>query len=539
MNLGGWKNYLTFLNDSPYAVKLLSSNLAPLIPAPAPQRVRINRLNYKLWPFQQRILEKIGGATLILGLPTGLGKTFVAGAYLKNESIKRPLRVLFLTPSIPLGVQQTLFAKKMLNLEEACFVSGGISPGKRRELKVWNRGFVVTTPQTFANDFLSEYSTSFKIAKVSKDPVSYLEEALLGKFSFPYDVVVADETQRYIGETDGYSILLAAKSSGVNILALSATPQLHASERLGELKKIFDNIRVFSIEDPEIRCHVPPRIVTIIRVQAPEVLLRVYASVGKVIQGYQHRIREIYGSSHVGKYCKEHGLCVGLLALKILKFRLVEDGASSVLRYGTWKIKDLRKSRRDLEGKSVYQLYQEALKKSFNHKILAALGVLKRELYKKAIVYVESVMAAKHMAAMLHKSYDLGDVAVLVGKGNMSTDQQASSLMQFKERAKILVCTSVGEEGLDIPSADIEVWMDPPSNPRKWIQRFGRILRQPGDKKVARIYALVSMRTHEKSKLLSVMRRTEKVYGFTQKLESKVSKPLPRGQESLSQYLGT
>jgi len=71
----------------------------------------------------------------------------------------------------------------------------------------------------------------------------------------------------------------------------------------------------------------------------------------------------------------------------------------------------------------------------------------------------------------------------------MSMDQQASALLHFRKEAPILVCTSVGEEGLDIPTADIEVWVDPPNNPRKWIQRFGRILRQPGDKKLARTYA--------------------------------------------------
>jgi len=242
LDLVGWKDYLAFLGSSPHSVQLLTSTLVPRTSCPALQKVKINELNYKLWPFQQEILEKIGGATLILGLPTGLGKTFVAGAYLKNESIKRPLRVLFLTPSIPLGVQQTLFAKKMLNLEEACFISGGIPPEKRKKLKVWNRGFVVSTPQTFANDFLSDYAASFNPAKDSRDSVSYLEEALEGKFSFPYDVVVADEVQRYIGETDGYSILLAAKALCVNILALSATPQLHMPQRLSELKKIFDNI---------------------------------------------------------------------------------------------------------------------------------------------------------------------------------------------------------------------------------------------------------------------------------------------------------
>ena len=79
----------------------------------------------------------------------------------------------------------------------------------------------------------------------------------------------------------------------------------------------------------------------------------------------------------------------------MLKFRLVEDGGSSVLRYGTWRIKDLRLPRRNLDGKSIYQLYQEALRKSFNHKIFAAMRVLKREFYRKVIVYVESVEVAK------------------------------------------------------------------------------------------------------------------------------------------------
>jgi len=131
--------------------------------------------------------------------------------------------------------------------------------------------------------------------------------------------VVADECQGYIGETDGYSILLSAKACGSRILALSATPQLHAPKRLGELKKVFDQIEVFSVEDPKIKRYVPDRMVVLVRVYAPESLLGVYGQLGRVAQRYQRRIREIYGPGHLRKYCKEHGLCVGLLALKMLK----------------------------------------------------------------------------------------------------------------------------------------------------------------------------------------------------------------------------
>jgi len=131
----------------------------------------------------------------------------------------------------------------------------------------------------------------------------------------------------------------------ISHLALSATPQLHAPKRLEELMKIFEQIEVFSVDDPEIKRYVPERVVVLVKVYAPRKLLNVYAQLGRVIQTYQWRIREIYGPEHVKRYCKEHGLCVWLLALKMLKFRMVEDGASSALGYGTWKAKELRRAR--------------------------------------------------------------------------------------------------------------------------------------------------------------------------------------------------
>jgi len=243
--LGKWEEYLDFLDENEYSVKVLTGNLIPAKAPDSVEKIRIDKLSYDLWSFQQKILNEMGRSTLILGLPTGLGKTFLAGAYLKRESAGKEIRVLFLVPTVPLGVQQTVFARRMLNLDGACMVTGAIGPEKRRALKVWNNPYVVTTPQTFANDFLKLYSTLLKEVRESENPIPLLTEAFAA-FQFPFDVVVADECQGYIGETDGYSILLAASASGSKIVALSATPQLHAPERLKELKKIFDKIHVFS-----------------------------------------------------------------------------------------------------------------------------------------------------------------------------------------------------------------------------------------------------------------------------------------------------
>lgn len=84
-------------------MRLLTSGLAPNNLISKPQSVRVEALNYARWPFQKRILDRIGGDTLILGMPTGLGKTYQAGKYLRRESAQRPLHVLFLTLSIPPG----------------------------------------------------------------------------------------------------------------------------------------------------------------------------------------------------------------------------------------------------------------------------------------------------------------------------------------------------------------------------------------------------------------------------------------------------
>jgi ERCC4-related helicase len=215
----------------------------------------------------------------------------------------------------------------------------------------------------------------------------------------------------------------------------------------------------------------------------------------------------------------------------------MEDGASSVQGYSTWRFRDLRNKRKSLEGETIYQAYQQALKECENHKLNATTQVLARESFKKAIVYVESVEGAKQLAARLQGKHGFSRVASLVGKGDMSMDQQASALLHFKKEARILVCTSVGEEGLDIPNADIEVWIDPPNNPRKWIQRFGRILRQPGDKKLAKIHALVSIDTHEKDRLFGVKRIVEKTYGFTQDLEIRRTKSLSREQKTITDFI--
>ncbi len=527
-----WEEYLSMLERSPSSLSRTISGLMPRDPLGTPRSVQIFKLNYSLWDFQERILNRIAGSTLILGLPTGLGKTYIAGAYLMGESRVKPVRVLFLVPSIPLGVQQTLFARNMLGVRHAYFISGAMPPEKRVKLGVWNWEFIVCTPQTVYNDLLTPFQGHLDEARRTSDPVGFLR-GVFHRPPLPFDVVVADECQNYIGETDGYSVLLTAKACNLKILALSATPHLHSAGRLEELKRVFDRIEVVSVEEEAVKAIIPKRTLKIVRVEPPPALLELYKALGFTVDSYRRRIAETYGEGHLAVVCRSHRLCLTMRVLENLRKRVVEDGASSVLGYRAWRNVDLQKPLKEFEGVSAVELFRRALMECRNHKHDAVLTLLEALDYRKAIVFTESIRSAKQLGLKLVDKMGFENVSILVGKEGMSPEHQASALLHFSRGARVLVATSVAEEGLDIPSADVEVWVDPPSNPKKWIQRFGRVLRQPKGKKEARVYALVSNGTHEEAKLRRVLKVSEKVYGFTQRVSVEYLKPRLGFQKSL------
>ena len=76
----------------------------------------------------------------------------------------------------------------------------------------------------------------------------------------------------------------------------------------------------------------------------------------------------------------------------------------------------------------------------------------------------------------------------------MTQKQQISTLNKFREgELNVLVATSVGEEGLDIPSADRVVFYEPVASEIRTIQRRGRT----GRHKDGYVYILISKNTRD------------------------------------------
>ena len=67
--------------------------------------------------------------------------------------------------------------------------------------------------------------------------------------------------------------------------------------------------------------------------------------------------------------------------------------------------------------------------------------------------------------------------------GGLTSSEQINTIREFKDgRGNILIATSVGEEGLDIPSADLVIFYEPVGSETRTIQRRGRTgRRRQGD----------------------------------------------------------
>lgn len=131
--------------------------------------------------------------------------------------------------------------------------------------------------------------------------------------------------------------------------------------------------------------------------------------------------------------------------------------------------------------------------------------VVEKERGSKIIVFAHYVDLAKEIA---------DEVGGLLLTGSTEGAKRAEILREFKEsREGVLVVTTVGDEGLNIPDATVGILVAGTSSPRQFVQRLGRLLR-PSPGKVAKLYEIVTRGTAEeihakKRKDLSVVSELE------------------------------
>jgi superfamily II DNA or RNA helicase len=148
------------------------------------------------------------------------------------------------------------------------------------------------------------------------------------------------------------------------------------------------------------------------------------------------------------------------------------------------------------------KVYNE-LKKLTNlakKKVEKVKEIVEKEKGNKILIFTQYVEQAEEIANLLK--------AFLI-TGKMSKSERERVLSVFKGiKSGVLVLTTVGDEGLDIPDANVGIIVTGTGSRRQFIQRLGRLLR-PSNGKKARLYELVTKGTAEE---YQAVKRKEIIY---------------------------
>lgn len=398
----------------------------------------------KLRPYQRealewalRLAESRGGA--VVNLPTGTGKTFVAVAFAEHY-VKRGLRVLVLEPTRFL-VEQTARRFKYEGLD-ASMIHSGV---RERD---WSRGIVVSTPESALSYLAQQYG----------EPVRALELAVR-----EFSVVIVDECHHTVGR-DPFAVVMQYLQDSVK-LGLSA---LIPRSRAAEIELYIGLIRKWDFRELEGKGYKKPYMIA----EVYDAPLRLEEE-----QLYAKLYEEWLGSG-LGSY-------FAALAMTMLS----RDGSDALLDSA---------ARPTALAEFLKPTALESLISPIPHK----LSVLERVLrdhegnFEKALVFVNRRCTADLLAERFR---ELRPVKIVGGRG-ASDPQARRSLLEEARRpeTKLIVATSAGDEGIDVPEVDLLVFWSNVSSPLRLYQRLGRALRPaPGKIKYAVFIATPGTREYD------------------------------------------
>ncbi|MCD6196565.1 MAG: DEAD/DEAH box helicase family protein [Staphylothermus sp.] len=378
----------------------------------------------------------------VVVMPTGSGKTLIAVIWSKELLERNQVnKILFLEPTRILVEQVAKYLEKTLGIRSQA-IHGKYHPSKRREL--WRKTRIaVATPETALND------------------LRYIVEN-------KYDAIVIDECHHTTGK-DAYAKFMEATGAMFKWkLGLSA--HIPVSRRK-DIEKYIGTIRTWSWSDERIRKYVPEWIGEIYEAE---------------LNNEEKKLLEILEEtrlSYTGKYR-------GLVNLAIRWF--VRDGALALkesLEKETILASILSHIRPMLERPGIRPLHKlDALKRIISD----------HEGFNKAIVFVDRVIVARKIAEEL---YYLNPV-MIIGKTKLREDLRRVLRKAHDLKTKLVISTSAGEEGIDLPEADLLVIWSNVASPLRFIQRHGRILRLTGRKGLKFVTYIVTPDTPDMDSLI-------------------------------------
>ena len=514
--------------------------------------------NFEPRLYQQTIFGTCSLHNTLVVLPTGLGKTNVFLMVVAQRLKQYPhSKIMLLGPTRPLIDQYLLTFKKHLQIEEKdmSVITGMISPEKRKEIYKTSK-IIFSTPQAVENDIIS-------------NRIELSEYSLLG----------IDEAHRATGD---YAYNFISKqyqkhAKYPRIIALTASP----GSDLEKINEVITNLNIEAVEvrtelDPDVKPYIQEVELTWIEVELPQELLETKKLLDGAMKNKLKELKEydLITDKQIIQISKTdilklQGFLQGKLAsgeksIEILKglsllaecikiehaMELLESqGISSLNDYlqnilkesYTTKTKATQNLARDLYFRSATAKVNLLYDRGVEHpKVERLKNFIKKkiDLDKKAIVFTQFRDTGKRLVEELNKLEGISS-NLFVGqmkKNNtgLSQKQQKEMLDEFREnKFNILVATSVGEEGLDIPRVDFVLFYEPIPSAIRTIQRRGRT----GRMEKGSVVVFMTKNTRDVGYKWSAHHKEQRMHKILKELKNRFESSKNTKTETLQNYI--
>ena len=507
-------------------------------------------------------MQALDANTMVI-LPTGLGKTAVALLVAASRLYNEGGRVLMLAPTKPLVEQHLRFFERYLlakspsgpDVSPFAMFTGEAPPDERTE--EWNRASVIlATPQVIKNDIIA------------------------GRYSLKdVTLLIVDECHRATGN---YAYVFLAQrylatADKPLLLAMTASP----GGMQEKVQEVCTNLGISRIEnrtenDPDVRPYVyerdiefvsidlPPdlkRAITIIEVLIDErlaLLSSLHFTVPKrekltmktlneinaqIQQRIANRDPAAYSAASVYAACMKlrHAITLaesqGSEVLKGYLAKLVAEGT------GPGGSKASQALAKDPYFRELFE-QSLAWTKELHPKPEITLNLVREQLDahpdSRIIIFATYRDTVQLLVDYLMKNgiaceRFVGQAAKDAEKG-LSQKKQIAALTRFRKgEFKVLIATSVGEEGLDVPSTDMVIFYEAVPSEIRSIQRKGRT----GRSAAGRVVVLVSKGTsdevfrHVSQAKETMMHKSMKAMGS---IQSPLQKPVAVEQANIDAF---
>jgi len=486
-------------------------------------------MNLEPRAYQAQIIDSVknNGSTLVV-LPTGLGKTLIALSLIE-KTLSEGGTSLFLTPTKPLARQHNTTIKNTLNLgeNEVSLVTGETTKKKREEL--YTTKIFVSTPQTIRNDIRSGIYPKARTA-----------------------LVIFDEAHRAVGDYAYVEIAQNMPEKCV-FLALTASP---GGDR-ARIKKVLENLKIKNIEirtelDQDVKPYMKTMEKNWVQVDLSPKLREADTILSSLISFYTQKLSSsfikppttskqqfmLYGQRlRALKHPMKYSLLsyyYSLLHLLHMQELLQTQGPHPFLNYlGKLNAHDSKSARAITTSPEIAKIKQIVMSVEDHPKTEKLVQLLSSMQGKKVILFVQYRDQINRLKEVLDRAGH--KTRIFVGKRDGFTRKNQEEAMDAfrKDEFNILIASSIGEEGLDIPAVDSVIFFEPIPSEIRSIQRRGRA----GRFKDGSVHVLMTRATRDEYYYWASKKREQKMKEILlllqKELERKRFSPTPEKKMEL------